>query len=78
MDANRQLIWNDLLKRAKAAGFVRFDHAGVAVLVLEDAAATSQADTHPGRSTAGHPPGDVREGDALPGFQGGQGGQGHG
>ncbi|MDR1284516.1 MAG: hypothetical protein LBK99_27450 [Opitutaceae bacterium] len=37
MDATtRQLVWDDLRKRAAAAGFVKFDHAGVLLLCLTD------------------------------------------
>lgn len=71
--AGRQLIWNDLLKRAKGAGFVRFDHGGVAVLVLEDAKTTEETATG---SAAGPDSGAARAGETLPGFPGGQSGQG--
>ncbi len=65
--ADRKLVWDDMLKRARAAGFVQFDGDGVAVLVLDD------AEKKPATKSRRDP-----AGDALPGLQGRQGGDGQG
>lgn len=71
--AARQLVWNDTIRRAKAAGFVRFDHKGVAVLVMEDA----QTETlNAVRSSAGAHAGAPGTGETLPGLASGPVGQG--
>ena len=72
--AARQLIWLDLLKRARAAGFVRFDAAGVAVLILEDAK-TEETDAA-GRPAPGPHPRAPGAGETLPGLASGPSGQG--
>ena len=72
--AARQLIWLDLLKRARAAGFVRFDAAGVAVLVLEDAK-IEETDA-PGQPAPGPDARAAGAGETLPGLAGGPSGQG--
>ena len=67
--ADRELVWKDTIKRARAAGFVRFDEHGVAVLIKDDAPVTPA----PAETTA-QPLG----GDELLGEKGRQGGDGQG
>ena len=65
--ADRKLIFEDMRRRAISAGFMRFDGDGVMVLELADDA---QAKTKPKAASRPEP------GDALPGLEGRQGGDG--